>query len=628
MSKYINDDFPSLVEKVNDQDLIDLPGLEAHTSGFQQDDTDDVEKSVFSADHYRDSKIFFEEADSILEFLSNSSDQEWEKPVYDPTEWAFVYECDTRLRRATDIRVTNIVGNGWRIDYALDIDKMSKSQKRQADVQKAELENLFNFVDKSETFAEKTKKSLIDREATGQGFIEVIRNLSGQIISPIKHVQGAFVRIRKRKDDPNPGFISLEPISNDPHNAKYKKTYYKEFGDKRTLNKETGLFNASAPLDKQASELIPFFIYCPGIKSYGAPRAVTTKNAIKGNYLAGVQNVSLLENDATPRMAITVENGNIDTATIQKMEQFFKVGNKGPKHEGRVLIIQHDKKKIGLPNQNIPPTKINITPLSLGVIDDASFEKFRGANNAEKAESIGVPELMLGTTDGSGKAASSAVVKLFHEQVVYPDINEFNTKINLTIVKDFLFKRREIPLSHKSNVSLYESVLKYKEKDFKIVEQLDFFDRLDYLKTRMSRLADKWIFKEIDDSDKSNIVAVFENTPLVKFSLVPPTTTDPLESARVARLYHELASLTPNDVLRERGQNEYTELWADRPVTITELMLKHGVDIKQVFGKEYDKDPTALAPAKGAFGKPLGKPPLPVKKKEPKKDEPIRNKDT
>lgn len=346
------------------------------------------------------------------------------EPPYDPLLWASLMEKNTRLAKLIRTYARNTVGLGWHIKAKKPITKTTtENQKNQIEKEKELLEEFFGYCNPLLPFEEILFRAKVDEEAMGNGYVEITRNVKG-LPAGVYHIPGHTIRMLKNKQ----GFIQVRGLD---------KTYFKIFNGNFDMNCKTGEIKPknSIPFAERASEIIPFSIYNPRDSYYGIPRYVSTAEAIAGNKLSARRNLSFFKNDATPRMAITVTNGQLTGQSISDIKDFVKTEGKGVENAHRVMILQAKAKQLG--DANSKDVKIDVIPLTVGQTDDASFVKYRNANDEEIREAFGIGEIFLGGKGSVNRSTATIMREITNEQEFIPDIKVKEYLINQTICRAF-----------------------------------------------------------------------------------------------------------------------------------------------------------------------------------------------
>jgi PBSX family phage portal protein len=351
-------------------------------------------------------------------------------PPTNPTTWAAAMEQNTRLNKCVKTFARNTVGLGWEIVPIISVNEQTpKGIREQIQTETIRLTRLFTKPNRKMPFTKVMELMKVDEEATGNGFLEIVRNNAGQI-EQIWHIPATTVRVRNPKrvpwmePDGHPGYIQIRGQI---------KRYFKEFGDATVINAKTGEKASGAlPIQERATEIIHFLVYAPRSTWYGIPRYIAASPAIAGNRLAALRNVRFFENDAVPRLIITVTGGGLTQASVKSIENFIRRGGKGVENAHRIMVLQTERRRIGTADSK---AGINVVPLTVGTQDDASFMQYRVANDEEVREAFGIGKAFF-TTDDVNRASMGESRRITNEQEFEPDRVEKEYVMNETVVAD------------------------------------------------------------------------------------------------------------------------------------------------------------------------------------------------
>ena len=344
------------------------------------------------------------------------------EPPFDPLTWASLLDKNTRLNRLISIMARNTVGLGHQfMDPATDPKYQNPSGYLKArDV----IKGLFKRPNSDMPFSELMYRVKVDEEATGNGYIEVVRNQEGKIVQ-LYHAPSVTMRRMKN----GTGYVQIKVGGS-------VVKYFKNFGDKRVIDATTGKESPAGglPIEKRATEILQTMLYYSLSSWYGAPRAVSPAIAIAGNYKQGVRNVTFFDNDATPRMVLIVKKGQLDDLSERSIENFIRKKGKGPLDSGRLMILQGRTSK----GQGVAELEIQLEPLTIGKTEDASFQKYRGSNDEEIREAFGISNIYLGTTEDINRATAIIARAVTNDQIFSPEAFRLEYILNNTIVADLL----------------------------------------------------------------------------------------------------------------------------------------------------------------------------------------------
>jgi capsid portal protein len=427
-------------------------------------------------------------------------------------------------------------------DEREDGDSQREREKKEIEWQADILRELFNNPNDRMPLTEVFFLAKVDEETTGNGYIEVVRNNVGRIVE-LHHVPATTIRRRmmvgmsrsKGSVDlgAGPGMKAREVYGFIQIRGNQKR-YFKEFGDRRAMNAQTGQWHTDKepmPWSVRATEIVHFRNYDPTSQYYGAPRYVPSATAIAGNRQAAIRNVAFFENDAVPRMALMVSGGRLTQESMQQIEDFVRGKQRGADQAHRVMIVQVEPTRVGFQQNN--KTMIDLKPLTVGVTEDASFQTYRNANDEEVREIFGLAPVFF-STENVNKASAAVSREITNEQEFEPDRLAKEYTINQTIVTDLMC--HEMRERHG------------------IEEPEDDYEEREQRRKMRKRI-------------------------LVQFRFARMTLTDPLDTARMDHVYASLGAMTPNE-LRERIDlppypKEY--FFGDKPMPISMAEMSAGL---------------------------------------------------
>ncbi len=364
-------------------------------------------------------------------------------PPYNLDNLAKLNELSSPHYAAIKAKVANIVGLGFdlvesqktkdKFDKITDEEATQKARRRLANA-KQELLEWLDARNTEDEFIETLIKVWTDYEATGNGYLEVGRQINGEI-GYLGHVPATTMRIRKKRD----GFVQL--VSN-------RATFFRNFGDQTTVNPVGN--------DPRPNEVIHFKKYSPTNNFYGIPDIIAAQQAIAGNEFSSRFNLDYFENKAVPRYVVVVK-GPAPSATAQRdMLEFFETDLKGKNHRTLLVPLPADAEGV--------KTSFEMKPIESGT-QDASFINYNRSNLRDILMAHRVPIGKVTQAEGSSLAASRDADKTFKEQVCRPEQKIAEKKIN-KIFKEltdlFEFKLNELTLTDEDTLSkIHERYLRF-----------------------------------------------------------------------------------------------------------------------------------------------------------------------
>jgi PBSX family phage portal protein len=365
------------------------------------------------------------------------------QPPYNLEYLAKLYEINPYNYAAINAKSIAVVGQGYDFVESPTLQENMESIKSDTALEKArkrflrEKRKMHEWLDNlnpSEEFSEILLRVYLDYESTGNGYLEVGRDINGEI-GYIGHVHSTTVRVRAVRD----GFVQI--VGN-------KATFFRNFGDTTTKDPVGG--------DPRPNELIHIKNYSPTSTFYGIPNIVAAKNAVAGAEFAARYNLDYFENKAVPRYIITIKGGHLSEPAERKLLEFLE-GMKGMagNHRSVYIPIPEDTES--------SKSEFKMHEVENG-IQDSSFNNYRRSTRDEVLAVNGVPITKVSVAEGVALAIARDADKTFSEQVVKPMQSLLAKKIN-RIIKEvtdaLLIKFNEISLTDSDTQSkIWERLLR------------------------------------------------------------------------------------------------------------------------------------------------------------------------
>ncbi len=331
-------------------------------------------------------------------------------PPYNMYELASYYDNSFANHAAIDAKVENVVGLGYdfeitdktmlRFEMNDDNGQVERARRR-IERLKIEVRDWLESLNDDDSFEQTMVKFYTDVQATGNGFLEVGRTVSGEI-GYIGHIPATTVRVRRLRD----GFVQI---------IGQKLVYFRNFGAKNQ-NPITS--------DPRPNEIIHYKSYSPLNTFYGVPDILSAIQAVIGDSLASQYNIDYFQNKAVPRYIITVKGAKLSADAEDKMFRFMQTGLKGQNHRTLYIPLPGDTEG--------NKVEFDMKPIESGV-QEGSFEKYRKQNRDEILIAHQVPISKLGGSDSAAIAAAMSQDRTFKEQVARPEQRNIEKVINKII---------------------------------------------------------------------------------------------------------------------------------------------------------------------------------------------------
>ena len=322
-------------------------------------------------------------------------------PPYNLYELANFYDTSFANHAAIDAKVENVVGLGYdfvvssrtmlKLENVEDENSLGRARKR-IERAKIEMRDWLENLNDDDSFTKIMEKIYVDVQATGNGYMEVGRKVTGEI-GYIGHIPSTTMRVRRLND----GYVQIiQPAV----------TYFRNFGAKNQNPVTT---------DTRPNEVIHFKQYSPLNTFYGVPDIISALSSLLGDQLASNYNIDYFENKAVPRYIITLKGAKLSADAEDKMFRFLQTGLKGQSHRTLYIPLPGDTE-----NNKV---EFDMKPIENGV-QEGSFKEYRLQNRNDILVAHQVPLSKLGGGDSGSIANALAQDRTFKEQVSRPAQNE------------------------------------------------------------------------------------------------------------------------------------------------------------------------------------------------------------
>ena len=384
-------------------------------------------------------------------------------PPFDPKELIRVVEESDVLSACIGAMRVNIGGFGFDLIKAKPWEPGSP-EAEVADKEKRRIEQFFRFINPEIPFAELRARIRYDLEATGNAYWEVIENSRGEIVG-IEPMPAHTMRLTVKDEKIVDGLSWIQDENGDWQEVVYprryrrfvqigegsgKKRYFKEFGDPRVLNSESGKFDKTLMPADSAHAVIHFKIYSPR-SPYGIPRWMGATYEAIGRVKASKVNYLYFDNKAVPPMAILVSGGALSDESVKRIEEHFK-NLKGMDSYHSIPIIEAASVSDPDDPGSKGGVKIELKSLSEAMEKEGLFMAYRDKAKTDVRGTFRIPPIFLGFADDYTRATAEASQAVGEEQVFQPERNLEDFIINQHLFpymgfKYWQFKTRGASLS-------------------------------------------------------------------------------------------------------------------------------------------------------------------------------------
>lgn len=342
-------------------------------------------------------------------------------PPWNLYELANYYDTSFANHAAIDAKVENIVGLGYDFEASArtmmrleenDNEESVRRARKRIERLKVQARDWLESLNDEDSFQQTLIKFYTDVQATGNGYLEVGRTITGEI-GYIGHIPATTIRVRRLRD----GFVQI--IGN-------KVVYFRNFGAKNQ-NPVTS--------DPRPNEIIHYKEYSPLNTFYGVPDIMSAISSLHGDQLASQYNIDYFGNKAVPRYVVTLKGAKLSADAEDKMFRFLQTSLRGQNHRTLYIPLPGDT--------DTNKVDFKMEAIESG-IQDASFKEYRKQNRDDILIAHQVPLSKIGGGDSANIAAALAQDRTFKEQVSRPAQRNLEKIINKVIhektdVIDFKF---------------------------------------------------------------------------------------------------------------------------------------------------------------------------------------------
>jgi PBSX family phage portal protein len=374
-------------------------------------------------------------------------------PHLDPIGLAAMIDHSTMLGQCVEVMEINISGFGYRLKIHKDVESES-SMKTAIEEEGEVLKSFLRYANyEEESFTRLRRNTRRDVETTGFSWWEVLRNESTNKIVGFKQCPAYSVRMAPRqtiatlfKQNRIVGSGTkrkIVTVDKHKHFRKYaqirqgflddgqaKITWFKEYGDPRRMNRESGEYDEKTPPEKLATEMIHHFRYS-GSEPYGSPRYIGAMLALVGARSSEEINFHTFRNNNIPSMALLVSGGSVTDETIDRLAEFASETIQGSDNYSKFLVIEATPDEEEGDSSSV---RLELKPLTAEQHTDAMFQNY-DANAREKIrESFRIPPILIGRSEDYTRATADASLKMTDEQVFDPERRDEDHLINRILV--------------------------------------------------------------------------------------------------------------------------------------------------------------------------------------------------
>lgn len=380
---------------------------------------------------------------SHLEEKEDSGYSDWLEPDYTLKGLENMTRHSSILPQCISAYKSNIAGFGIGVRYKEDItdtEELEDEFNRLSDI----VELLALDCDTKEVF----EKVIAARETYGTAYLEIIRNgMDGVVqIEFIENVP-SVQKSRLFEESVEVEYVYKgKAIRRKKRYRKYKQTvgsktvYFKEFGDKRIMNKETGEYVSELDSDKRANEILEFKL---GSRPYGQVRWIGQALNVDGSCKAENLNNNYFENGRHTPMAVIIKGGTLTDESYDKLHTYMN-DIKGEAGQHSFLLLEAEKNENSTNMQEEKQPDIELKSLADILQHDELFQDYLDNNRKKVQSAFRLPDLYVGYTTDFNRATAQTAMEVTEKQVFQPERQSLAWIINNKLLNDYGFKHVEV----------------------------------------------------------------------------------------------------------------------------------------------------------------------------------------
>jgi PBSX family phage portal protein len=375
------------------------------------------------------------------------------EPPYNPAILQNLCSQNNTLGPCIDAMETNIDATG----YIIEREDGTTPEK---DPGSGKLKEFFDEVFPGLSFKALRRKVRRDLEQTGNGYIEVLRNVEGQVMF-LRYVPARTVRVM-RLDAPivvekkvvrDGQEITVPTLIRERRFAQMIGAiwiYFREFGSFRHLNYETGWWDSDTqptPITKRATEIIHLKVHDHYYTPYGLPRWEGAIPSVLGSRKAEEFNLEFFDTGGLPPALITIAGGSMGEEAKKSLDDQFNSKNRS-KHRVAVLETQSTSGSL----DSAGKVDIQVHAFGSDRQGDGLFLKYDDASHVKTRRHFRLPPLFVGEIQAQNFSVAFTSYIVAENQVFRPEREAFDDMVNRLIMpeingKGYVYRSKNLSIA-------------------------------------------------------------------------------------------------------------------------------------------------------------------------------------
>lgn len=357
------------------------------------------------------------------------------EPTYKPGTLKALVQQNNILAQCIEAMEVNIDGTGHKIEL-IEGAKENEAEKKM-------LEDFFAEPYPGKSMVSIRREVRRDMEDSGNGYLEVIRNISGEVVM-CNYLEADNTRL-VRLDDPVMAERTLVRSGKDMkvsiriRERRYvqiingKKIFFKQFGASRELDRNSGEWakaGVKLPIEKRASEVLHFNLTKEAKTPYGVPRWINQLPSVLGSRKAEEFNLDFFDAGGLPPVLVLVQGGTLGPDVKEELIQHLG-GVAASKHRAAIVEASSSSGTI----DSAGSVQVKVERFGAERQQDAMFQTYDKNAEEHVRVSFRLPPMFIGRSQDYNFATAMTGYMTAEAQVFYPERFEFDERINNTICK-------------------------------------------------------------------------------------------------------------------------------------------------------------------------------------------------
>ncbi|HWR07111.1 phage portal protein [Sporomusa sp.] len=362
-------------------------------------------------------------------------------------------EISTILPQCIEAYKQNIAGFGYQLKYR--DDETKKTETAEMKVEWARVESALKYMHMEKSLVNVLKDAIDDREACGNGYIEVIRNGKREVVELEKIEDASTVRTTKKgKAVAVKYYRDGQVFEREKRFRRYvqiiygsKEVWFKEFGDPRIMDWRTGTFDDNTPSEFQANEILHLKI---GNGAYGVPRWISALMDMYGSRNASELNYRYFKQGRHLPAAILIKNGRLTEDSEAALTEYAS-SVEGQESAHKFLLLEAEaleqENSLGLEKEKAS-VDIEIKSLAEILQRDGLFVNYGEDNRKKVQSSFRLPDLYTGYSKDFNRATADTAMLITEQQVFIPERKSISFIINNLLLAEYELKYVEVEINN------------------------------------------------------------------------------------------------------------------------------------------------------------------------------------